>query len=232
MPVDSLQGISVWTGLYTARGNSATLAGGERQRVTDGRMQFTTVYERGLSVFLSWVTFLRVGARVLAAWWRRVTEEERKPRGGQSGRKTGVEGVVGREKGITGNEFSRVHAWLLELLFSPSFLLGSPPERISRSSTSPPLSLSLSLTPPRSLVSSTPFFDPQESINQRSSGAPCYRHDERWKYTEIERENERARAGGEGEGERSRDITEPGLGYVSPCRLTAATTSVTRCLSP
>ena len=73
----------------------------------------------------------------------------------------------------------------------------------------------LALTPSRATPSSTRT----ESINQRSSGAPCYRHDERWKY--------RAHA---------RDITEAGLGYVfaSPrvrACLTAVTTFVTPCLS-
>lgn len=170
-----------------------------RRCITDGRMQFTTVYEQSLSVFPSWVTF-RHGSCTSVRGTDRDEERERE-----------------REKGITGNEFSRVHAWFLELLFSPSFLLGPPLQPLrglvgvlrrlwfTHTLSHPFLPLSLS---------SYPFFDSQESINQRSSGAPCYRHDERWKY--------RAHA---------RDITEARLGYVGSCvrRPTTVTTFVTPC---
>lgn len=106
-----------------------------RQYVTDGRMQFTTFYERSLSVFppLLGTTF-RHGSCISV----RVTDRDERERE--------------REKDITGNEFSRVHAWLLELLFSslfPSRFSALPPERISRSSL-PPLPSSFATLCPRS----------------------------------------------------------------------------------
>lgn len=94
-----------------------------------------TFYERSLSVFppLLGTTF-RHGSCISV----RVTDRDERERE--------------REKDITGNEFSRVHAWLLELLFSslfPSRFSALPPERISRSSL-PPLPSSFATLCPRS----------------------------------------------------------------------------------
>lgn len=88
----------------------------------------------------------------------------------------------------------------------PSFLLGSPLCPL-RGLVVVLCRLCLHPSPPCALVPPpVAFYTPRsprsfrlsvESINQRSSGAPCYRHDERWKY--------RAHA---------RDITEARLGYI------------------